>query len=41
MDIPDKYMIVGLLPLGFPAEEGRIKTRKSLEEIICYDTFSE
>ena len=40
MGIPDSCMIVALLTLGFPAEEGRPKTRKSLGEIICYDTFS-
>jgi nitroreductase len=39
--VPDKYTIVGLLPLGFPAEEGRTKSRKSLDEIVCYDSFSE
>jgi len=41
MGIPDNYMIVGLLTLGFPADEGRPKTRKSLDEIVCYDTYSE
>jgi nitroreductase len=41
MGIPDNYMIVGLLTLGFPADEGRPKTRKSLNEIVCYDTYSE
>jgi nitroreductase len=40
MGIPDNYMIVGLLTLGFAAEEGRPKTRKSLSEIVVYDTFS-
>ena len=39
--VPDKYMIVGLLTLGVPVEEGRAKTRKSLKEIVCYDTFTE
>jgi nitroreductase len=39
--VPDNYLIVALLPLGFPAEEGREKTRKSLDEIVCYETFSE
>ena len=41
LNIPEKYRIVTLLPLGFPKQPGRPKTRKSLEEIICYETFSE
>jgi nitroreductase len=41
MGIPDNYLIVCLLTLGFPADEGRPKTRKSLDEIVCYDTYSE
>ena len=41
LNIPAKYTIVSLLTLGFPKQPGRPKTRKSLEEIICYDTFSE
>ena len=41
MGIPDKYVIVCLLTLGFPADEGRPKMRKELGEIVCYDTFSE
>jgi hypothetical protein len=30
-----------LLTLGIPAEEGRPKNRKSINEIVCYDSFSE
>jgi nitroreductase len=41
LDVPDKYTIVGLLTVGYAADEGRPKTRKTLEEIICYDTFKE
>ena len=41
MGIPDTCRIVCLLTLGFPAEEGRPKTRKSLEEVVCYDRYSE
>ena len=41
MGIPDNCMIVGLLTLGFPSDEGRPKTRKSLDEIVSYDTYSE
>ncbi len=41
LKIPDKYKVVALLPLGFPADSPRPKTRKSLEEIICYENFNE
>jgi len=39
--VPDNYRIVTVLPLGFPRLPGREKTRKSLDEIVCYETFSE
>jgi len=41
LNIPEQYKVVTLLPLGFPADEPERKTRKSLEEVICYDTFQE
>jgi len=41
MEIPDSYLIVCLLTLGYPDDEGRPKTRNTLEEIVCYDTFKE
>jgi nitroreductase len=41
LKIPDKYQIVALLPLGYPKQTGRPKVRKSLNEIICYETFEE
>jgi nitroreductase len=41
LNIPSKYMIVALLPMGFPKQSGRPKMRKSLNEIVCYDTFIE
>ena len=41
LHIPSKYQIVALLPLGFPKEPGRPKTRKALKEIVCYETFKE
>jgi nitroreductase len=37
--VPQNYRIVALLPLGFPKEENRPKLRKSLDEIVCYETF--
>ena len=41
LHIPAKYTIVTLLTLGFPEQPGKPKTRKSLDEIVCCDTFSE
>ena len=41
LNVPEKYRIVTLLPLGFPKQAGRPKMRKSLDEIVCYETFKE
>jgi nitroreductase len=41
MGIPSKCMIVCLMTIGYPDDEGRPKTRKTLKEVVCYDTFSE
>jgi len=39
LEVPEEYKVVALMPLGFPAEKGRPKSRKSLDEIISYDKF--
>jgi nitroreductase len=41
LKIPKSCQTVALLPLGFPKQLGRPKVRKSLEEIVCYETFKE
>lgn len=41
LKIPDKYRVVVLLTLGFPRGEMKVKTRKSLEEIVCYETLTD
>jgi nitroreductase len=41
LHIPDKYRVVAILPLGFPRREKGVKSRKSLDEIVCYETFQE
>jgi len=41
LGVPKNYCIVALMPLGFPKEESKIKTRKSFAEIVCYETFQE
>lgn len=41
LGVPDDCKIVTLLPLGFPQQDRREKTRKSLDKIVCYETFSD
>jgi nitroreductase len=41
LGIPDKYKVVTVMPLGFPAGETAARPRKSLEEIVCYEKFRE
>lgn len=40
LQIPDSCKVIGLLPLGYPADTACPKSRKSLEEIVCYEKFS-
>ncbi|MBI4712174.1 MAG: nitroreductase family protein [Planctomycetes bacterium] len=37
LDIPDKFRVVGLTPLGYPAENPPHKNRKQISEIVSYD----
>ncbi|MBN2162149.1 MAG: nitroreductase family protein [Pontiellaceae bacterium] len=37
MQLPEGVEPLLLLPLGYPAEEGREKSRKSLEELVRYE----
>lgn len=37
--IPDDVRVVAITPLGYPAEKPNAKSRKSLEEIVCYDKY--
>ena len=39
LGIPEQCRVVTLLPLGFPKREKEKKVRKSLGEIVCYETF--
>ena len=36
----DKYKIVALMPLGYPADNPGAKNRKDFSEVVCYDQFS-
>ncbi|MEE8413474.1 MAG: nitroreductase family protein [Dehalococcoidales bacterium] len=39
LGVPEGYCVVVMIPLGFPAQEGRPPTRKELSEIVFYDKF--
>jgi len=39
LKLPDYLEIVGLLTVGFPAEDPEPPPRKPLEEIVCYDVY--
>jgi nitroreductase len=39
LGIPERCKVVVLLPLGFPADKPKPKSRKKLEEIICYENY--
>jgi len=41
LKIPESCRIVSLLTLGFPRQPGRPKVRKSIDEIVCYETFEQ
>lgn len=39
--VPDRYTIAALLPLGFPKTTPERKPRRPLEEVVCWETFSD
>lgn len=41
LGIPKEYKVVVLLPIGFAKDGPEPKTRKSMKEIICYESFKE
>lgn len=41
LNIPEEYKVASVLPLGFPADAPGPKVRKDLEELVCYDNFTE
>lgn len=40
LHVPDSARIIQLMPLGYPAARQPARSRKPLEEIVCYDRFS-
>ena len=41
LGVPDSYKVVALMPVGYPQDAPRLKVRKPMEEIVCYEKFSE
>lgn len=41
LNIPDRYKVVALLPIGIPDDKLGVKSRKKIEELVCYEEFSE
>ena len=39
LQIPDKYQVVAITPLGYPDEQPSPKTRKTTEEIVFQETW--
>ncbi len=37
--VPKPYRIVALTPLGYPAQDGRDRGRKTMEEVVVYDQW--
>lgn len=40
LGIPSTAWVIEVLTLGYPAETGRPKTRKALDEIVCWERWS-
>lgn len=39
LGVPRSARIIELLPLGYPAEAGKSKVRKTLDEVVCRERF--
>lgn len=39
LNVPESAKIIEMMVLGYPASPGGAKSRKPLEEIVCYDRF--
>lgn len=40
LNIPENVRVVTMTPLGYPAEVAKLKPRKSLAEIVSYESYS-
>jgi nitroreductase len=41
LQIPGRYVVVGVLPIGYSNQQRAPSSRKSIEEIVCYEMFTE
>lgn len=41
LGIPDKYRVVTVLPVGYPAGETAAVSRKPIGQVVCYEKFTE
>jgi nitroreductase len=41
LEIPNKYKVAALLPLGYTRQKKDYSPRKTIAEIVCYDSFKE
>ena len=41
LNVPEDYRVVTIMPVGFPKQTGGQRIRKSLDELVCYETFKE
>lgn len=41
LGIPDKYRVVTVLPVGYPAREMAAVSRKPIGQVVCYEKFTE
>ncbi len=41
LGVPDKYRVDAMLPIGYPGQPTAKRSRKPMDEIVCYDRFSE
>lgn len=39
LGIPDEVRVVTVVPMGYPAENPEKRSRKEIDEIICYDRY--
>ncbi len=39
LGMPESAKIIELLPLGYPADDGKEKPRRPFEEIVCFEKF--
>lgn len=39
LSVPNTHKVVALMPLGYPADNEAPRTRKSRDELVCYDRF--